>query len=422
MSVDEEDHERVIAQQFAHIDEHQKEHKRRGERIDIGVLAKTCVNKLVAERDEALAQATHSSHRWHELERIQDRQLTVESLQMELAEERVEVERLQKENAAFYSAGCDAIDRNLALQKEVERLQSEVQSAIAARDALSDDFHAVSDELERREEFLAKVSADRDELLAAVERLLGSSKYSPDTIATYAAALEAAFPEDSVAFGAALKDLWKNVHCDLSGELRGPHTELDYTRADAERARCCLTRLQEAGNVQHAPVTCSFCSANGPPENRVVGAGTDGVYICKDCAQLCRDILCADEEEPTESRKGVDYTKGAPPDYKCSGCGAHGVKLWRQYQTSVSALELKCAECGVKDQNQDDGQCVPRSADAIGDDGRWHGGIAGSTDTIGWLVPAVPSENSFWGYTSVPQEGVDWWRRLPTHKERHGEP
>lgn len=40
----------------------------------------------------------------------------------------------------------------------------------------------------------------------------------------------------------------------------------------------------------------------------------------------------------------------------------------------------------------------------------------GTTDQIRWLVPAVPVENepeSFWGYTSVPQEGVVWWVNLP---------
>jgi len=38
------------------------------------------------------------------------------------------------------------------------------------------------------------------------------------------------------------------------------------------------------------------------------------------------------------------------------------------------------------------------------------------TDQIGWRVPAVPTEDgkSYWGYTSVPQPGCDWWSNLPT--------
>jgi hypothetical protein len=40
------------------------------------------------------------------------------------------------------------------------------------------------------------------------------------------------------------------------------------------------------------------------------------------------------------------------------------------------------------------------------------------TDQIGWRVPAVPTEDgkSYWGYTSVPQPGCDWWESLPTSK------
>lgn len=31
------------------------------------------------------------------------------------------------------------------------------------------------------------------------------------------------------------------------------------------------------------------------------------------------------------------------------------------------------------------------------------------------LLPAVPCDygSSFWGYTSVPDDGVEWWRALP---------
>jgi hypothetical protein len=38
------------------------------------------------------------------------------------------------------------------------------------------------------------------------------------------------------------------------------------------------------------------------------------------------------------------------------------------------------------------------------------------TDQIGWMVPAVPTPDgdTFWGYTSVPLEGVLWWKALPT--------
>ncbi|PLX25961.1 hypothetical protein C0580_00915, partial [Candidatus Parcubacteria bacterium] len=40
----------------------------------------------------------------------------------------------------------------------------------------------------------------------------------------------------------------------------------------------------------------------------------------------------------------------------------------------------------------------------------------GRTDQIGWRVPAIPTEGfyTYWGYTSVPGPGVEWWRNLPT--------
>lgn len=35
---------------------------------------------------------------------------------------------------------------------------------------------------------------------------------------------------------------------------------------------------------------------------------------------------------------------------------------------------------------------------------------------IGWLVAAIPTEDgeTYWGFTSVPQEGANWWNNLPT--------
>jgi hypothetical protein len=83
--------------------------------------------------------------------------------------------------------------------------------------------------------------------------------------------------------------------------------------------------------------------------------------------------------------------------YRCHKCKAKGCRLWRQYQT-VSPRVL-CCECAEVDQKQ------PLK-------------IA-EHDSIGWYVPAIPDEDgSFWGYTSVPQDRVDWWRSLPIRKVR----
>lgn len=99
-----------------------------------------------------------------------------------------------------------------------------------------------------------------------------------------------------------------------------------------------------------------------------------------------------------------------PDHYVCTGCKAAGVKLWRQYQTFADHIELMCAACAAKDQKKDITGMTP---DGLYPLGKNYGG--GMTDQIGWLVPAVPTEDgeTYWGYTSVPQDGVNWWRILP---------
>jgi hypothetical protein len=99
--------------------------------------------------------------------------------------------------------------------------------------------------------------------------------------------------------------------------------------------------------------------------------------------------------------------------YECS-CGATNCKLWRLYQTFMDSQELFCANCALANQDK----VGPVNA------GGYLQGRYGMTDQIGWLVPAVPDNlqnldniQTFWGYTSVPQDGVDWWRGLPSYPE-----
>lgn len=81
-------------------------------------------------------------------------------------------------------------------------------------------------------------------------------------------------------------------------------------------------------------------------------------------------------------------------DYRCTSCGVFGQKLWRQYQTIADACRLLCLVCAERDQGE------PR-----------HPG----SDAIGWLVPAIPVDDTFWGYTSVPDDGCRWWYALPPY-------
>jgi hypothetical protein len=93
-------------------------------------------------------------------------------------------------------------------------------------------------------------------------------------------------------------------------------------------------------------------------------------------------------------------------DYVCANCGISGVKLWREYQTV--APQLLCATCAAEDQHKDISTMTPNGRYlSQGERGMW-------TDQIGWYVPAVPTEDgNYWGYTSVPDTGVDWWKCLP---------
>src|SRR5688572_17950138 len=109
----------------------------------------------------------------------------------------------------------------------------------------------------------------------------------------------------------------------------------------------------------------------------------------------------------------VDYSVSVTPaDYKCSKCGATGIKLWRQYQTFADYIDLLCAADAMK---------AEKKKGVVGEDGKRESEY-GMTDQIGDLVPAVPTQegDTYWGYTSVPQDGVDWWKRLPTRKEQTG--
>ena len=93
-------------------------------------------------------------------------------------------------------------------------------------------------------------------------------------------------------------------------------------------------------------------------------------------------------------------------DYRCSECQRGGIKLWRLPNGAKDrkGRELLCAPCLAP---------AIRHGTTIDCDGKmpspW-----GRTDQVCDWIPAVPSSDTFWGYTSVPREDVEWWRHLPT--------
>lgn len=104
----------------------------------------------------------------------------------------------------------------------------------------------------------------------------------------------------------------------------------------------------------------------------------------------------------------VNYSKNKIPEgYKCSDCGATNCKLWRKYQTFLNHQNLLCAKCASNEQKED--------ISSINENGLRKSDY-GLTDQIGWRIPAVPTEDgeTFWGYTSTPMNGYEWWKRLET--------
>jgi hypothetical protein len=111
----------------------------------------------------------------------------------------------------------------------------------------------------------------------------------------------------------------------------------------------------------------------------------------------------------------IDYASvDVPSRYHCGKCGVRGVKLWREYQTFLNHQSLLCGNCACAEQSaqRSDGKTYTVEHR----DDRGHVQVNGERgDQIGWRIPAVPTANgeTYWGYSSVPDEGVEWWLRLP---------
>lgn len=106
--------------------------------------------------------------------------------------------------------------------------------------------------------------------------------------------------------------------------------------------------------------------------------------------------------------------------YVCSACKRVGVKLWRDYNTFLDHCELKCVECATPAQVEYEAKnYTEKNRDFLGaldPDGLF---MFRSGDQLGGLVPAVPTPDgeTFWGYSSVPDEDVWWWYALPTYQD-----
>ncbi len=104
----------------------------------------------------------------------------------------------------------------------------------------------------------------------------------------------------------------------------------------------------------------------------------------------------------------VDYsTITTPSSYVCGNCERSGVKLWRNtYAMSTEDVTLSCAECAGAEYDVD----VSKMTNSGLLESEY-----GLTTNIGWRVAAVPTpeNHGFWGATSTPVAGKNWWYFLP---------
>lgn len=124
-----------------------------------------------------------------------------------------------------------------------------------------------------------------------------------------------------------------------------------------------------------------------------------------------RDLIPALEKELKDGNSVV-------LDYICNNCEAAGVKLWRETNTLGCWVKPLCTSC-VKDIKSDE---IEKSLRAYGSDDFSYP----NSHHLGGLVPAVPTQEGdtksskdaydgymWWGFTSVPELGVEWWDNLP---------
>lgn len=107
-----------------------------------------------------------------------------------------------------------------------------------------------------------------------------------------------------------------------------------------------------------------------------------------------------------------DVRVNVPSNYKCSVCSATGCKMWRVAHDNVPF----CVDCGITREKKARTLQSEFRRDDVDAEGRTYTD-GRRTDALGYLIPYVPcATNSAetWGYTSVPNEGVRWWRCLPT--------
>ena len=92
--------------------------------------------------------------------------------------------------------------------------------------------------------------------------------------------------------------------------------------------------------------------------------------------------------------------------YQCSDCRASGVRLFRWYSTFE--VTLFCGPCACKKQNRAESDYMARD--------QVYGMVAAVPTNTARVDAGKPTPPTYWGYTSVPDDGVKWWKALPWRK------
>ncbi len=117
----------------------------------------------------------------------------------------------------------------------------------------------------------------------------------------------------------------------------------------------------------------------------------------------------------------INYSiNSVPRGYKCDTCNATNCKLWREYCT-FGKIALECVDCAIQSQSVPGTSSLGKYAKVeVAEDGTWLTDFGIRSDSLGWRVPAIPDEEGvgYWGYTSVPSSGINWWKGLPLRNKR----
>lgn len=116
--------------------------------------------------------------------------------------------------------------------------------------------------------------------------------------------------------------------------------------------------------------------------------------------------------DPLQKFMWVQFVKDLRPPkhpftvkYRCDKCKTKDVKLWRGVHGCAddNGHKLLCATCLVPDiKVSEQGKCLDTDMQM-------------DTDQIAGWLPAIPVDNTYWGYSSVPSQDVEWWVGLPTY-------